>query len=113
MSSHHYHVILLTCANFLFDLPLPFLLNRANYDLFWPLIDNLYSIRVTRHVTSKLGDFTRHHVICRFKRAYNVVPSSTLGPRGRSSKSCDVPFRIVEYDNPVEFHVSGKPANNT
>lgn len=31
--------------NILFTLPLPFSLNIANYKLFWPLIDNVYSIR--------------------------------------------------------------------
>ena len=95
----------------LFNLPLPFSLNRANYDLFWPLIDNVYSIRKTRHITSESCDFIRHNVICRFKRAYNVAPSSSLGPRAgntkRASQSCDVAFRMIEYDDHVEFHVTG------
>ena len=93
----------------LFNLPLPFSLNRANYDLFWPLIDNVYSIRKTRHVTAKSGDFTRHYAICRFKRAYNVPPSSSSGPCAgntkRALKSCDVAFCIIEYDDHVELHV--------
>jgi hypothetical protein len=29
----------------LFTLPVPFSLSQANHDLFWPLIDNVYSIR--------------------------------------------------------------------
>jgi hypothetical protein len=36
--------------NILFTLPLPFSLNSANYRLLWPLIDNVYSIRISRDV---------------------------------------------------------------
>jgi len=96
----------------LFDLPLPFSLSRANYDLFWPLIDNVYSIRMSR--TSR--DSTYHYVICRFKRAYNTTPSSSLGPRAgttkRVVKSCNTTFRLVEYANHVEFHVTGNKICN-
>jgi hypothetical protein len=96
----------------LFDLPIPFSLTIANYKLFWPLIDNVYAIRQSRHVTAKSGDFTRYNVICQFKRSYNVTPSSSLGPRAgitkRVSKSCDCGFRMLEYPSHVEFHVIGE-----
>jgi hypothetical protein len=40
-----------------------------------------------------------------------VAPSSSLGLRAgnikRALKSCDVTFRIIKYDNHVEFHVTG------
>jgi hypothetical protein len=65
---------------------------------------------MTHHVTFQSGDFTHHNVICRFKRKYDVIPSSSLGPRAdntkRSSKLCDVAFRIVEYNDHVKFHVT-------
>ena len=51
----------------LFDLPIPFSLSRTNYKLFWPLIDNVYSIRTTKHVSTSLRAYDRHYVICRFK----------------------------------------------
>lgn len=95
----------------LFDLPLPFSLSRANYNLFWPLIDNIYSIRTTSHVTSQSRDNTRHYVICRFKRTINTAPSSSLGPRASTTKriqrSCNAAFRLVKFNNHVEFHVTG------
>ena len=95
----------------LFDLPLPFSLSIANYKLFWPLIDNVYSIRNSKHVTNISGHYTRHYVICRFKRARTLDPTSSAMSRAsttkRSAKSCDVTFRLLEFDNHVEFHVSG------
>ena len=95
----------------LFDLPIPFSLTIANYKLFWPLIDNVYVIEKTRHVEAQSGDFKRHLISCRFKRAYNVTPSSSLGPRAsstkRSKKQCTVSFRLLEYSDHVEFQLSG------
>jgi len=95
----------------LFDLPLPFSLSRANYDLFWPLIDNVYSIRNTRHATKLSRDYKYHYVICRFKRTSNITPSSSLGPRASSTKrgviSCHTAFRLVEYNDHVEFSITG------
>ena len=94
----------------LFDLPLPFSLSRANYDVFWPLIDNVYSIRTLRRTTSISRDFTYYYVICRFKRAYSAPPSSSQGPRAnttkRSVRSCDTAFKMIEYTSHVEFHVT-------
>ncbi len=100
----------------LFTLPLPFSLSRANYELFWPLVDNVYSIHKTRHVQSQSGDFTRHLVHCRFKRAYKVTPSSSLGLRAvtkRAFTSCKASFRLLEYSSHVEFHViSNQPSDH-
>jgi hypothetical protein len=70
----------------LFDLPLSFSLNTANYKLFWPLIDSVYVIRKTHHVAVESRDLERRLMICRFKRAYNVAPSSSLGPRAGITK---------------------------
>ena len=92
----------------LFNLSLPLRLSTANFKLYWPIIDNVYVIRKTLHVTAKSGDFKRHTVICRLKREVNVVPSSSLGSRAttttRTKKHCNVAFRILEYANHVEFH---------
>ena len=81
----------------------------ADFKLYWPLIDNVYVIRKTRHVTTKSGDFKRHLVDCRFKRTYNIALSSSLGPRAnvtkQSKKQCHVSFRLLEYSDHVDFHV--------
>ena len=92
----------------LFTLPLPFSLSRSNYELFWPLVDNVYSIHKTRYVQSQSGDFIRHLVYCRFKRAYKVTPSSSLGLRAvtkRAFTSYKASSRLLEYTSHVEFHV--------
>jgi hypothetical protein len=64
----------------LFTLPMPFSLSRANYKLFWLFIDNVYSIRMSRGVSSRKRDLRPthqyNHVICRFKRA-RVTPSTS------------------------------------
>ena len=95
----------------LFDLPIPFSLSRTNYKLFWPLIDNVYSFRMKRHVTDESGDYIRHTLICRFKRTTSSAPGSSLGSRAsttkRSIQSCNVSFIIREYVNHVEFHMTG------
>ncbi|TAQ84793.1 hypothetical protein B7494_g6880 [Chlorociboria aeruginascens] len=96
----------------LFKLPLPFSLNIANYKLFWPLIDNVYSIRRSRHSTLSC-DYNYHYVICRFKQARDPtsIPSSSqrASTTKRSIQSCDVSFVIHEFENHVEFyHVTGQ-----
>ena len=70
----------------LFVLPMTFSLNLANYKLFWPLVDNIYSIRTSRPYTSGSGDYKYHYVICRFKRAYQVIPSFSQGPRATTKR---------------------------
>ena len=96
--------------NILFTLPLPFSLNKANYKLFWPLIDNVYSIRTSREAT-RASDHIYHYVICRFKRARDTTPSASQGIRAsttkRAVKSCDVSFKLLEFANHVEFHSIG------
>ena len=91
----------------LFALPIPFSLNLANYKLFWPLVDNIYSIRISRPYTSGSGDYKYHYVICRFKRAYQVTPNSSQGLRAttkRIGRSCNLSFKLLEYANHVEFY---------
>jgi hypothetical protein len=65
----------------LFDLPIPFSLTRANHELFWPFIDNTYSIRKSRDIGFRKHDqrpaHVYHDVICRFKRAHEV-PSAKV-----------------------------------
>jgi len=70
--------------NILFTLPLPFSLTSANYTLFWPLIDNVYSIRKSRDVPAGLSrsrggawvpEHKYHYVICRFKRPRDTASS--------------------------------------
>ena len=94
----------------LFDLPLPFSLNTANYKLFWPLIDNVYFIRTTKHMSTSSRAYNRHYVICRFKRTQTSEPTSSTMLRAsttkRSVKSCDVIFRLLEFENHIEFHMS-------
>ena len=94
--------------NILFTLPLPFSLNTANYKLFWPLIDNVYSIRSSRD-TNRLSNYRYHYVICRYKRARDTLPASSQSSQRasttkRSIKSCDVSFVIKEFVNHVEFY---------
>jgi hypothetical protein len=51
-----------------------------------------------------------HYVICRFKRARDTQPAftSSQGSRAnttkRAVKSCDVTFKLLEFDDHVEFH---------
>ena len=70
----------------LFDLPIPFLLSRTNYKLFWPFIDNVYLFRMKRHVTDELGDYIRHTLICRFKRTTSLAPGFSLRSRASITK---------------------------
>ena len=111
--------------NILFTLPVPFSLNTANYKLFWPLIDNVYSLRKSRDVPANMSRaypnrpaHKHHYVICRFNRARDTLSSSSLkrsrdtpassSQRGsttkRAEKSCDVTFHLLEFEDHVEFH---------
>ena len=86
--------------NIIFTLPIPFSLSIANYKLFWPLVDNIYSIRFSRDIPPKSYDgllrpvHKYHYVICRFKRARDTPPSSSqrTSTTKRAIKSCDVSF---------------------
>ena len=92
----------------LFVLPMTFSLNLANYKLFWPLVDNIYSIRTSRPYTSGSGDYKYHYVICRFKRAYQVIPSFSQGHVLQLSESDDrvaLSFKLLKYTNHVEFYL--------
>ena len=90
----------------LFALPLPFSLSLANYNTFWPLIDNVYSIGKSRDVAKPRPHKSRL-CECRFRRARDVqaVLSSSqyASTTKRAVKSCDIAFRILEYPD----HVSG------
>jgi hypothetical protein len=82
----------------------------ANYQLFWPLIDNVYSIRQSRDVAAIKSRgrpaHKCHYVICRFKRARDSAPSSSqvASTTKRAIKSCDVTFQLLEFSDHVEFH---------
>ena len=94
--------------NILFTLPLLFSLNIADYKLFWPLIDNVYSIRTSRDVT-RPRPYQYHYTICRYKRSRIAPPSSQSSLQRASTtkriiQSCDVSFAILEFQDHVEFH---------
>ena len=99
----------------LFDLPLLFSVRLSTFDRFWPLIDNVYSVRKTTPVISKSGDYEQLAVICQFKQAYHVALSSSQGLRSgstkRASSSYDIEFKIVKYTNHMEFHPTGSSVN--
>ena len=94
----------------LFTLPMPFSLSQANHELFWPFIDNAYSIRSTNDVSLRKVDgrpkHVRHHVICRFKRA-RAAPSASQGKRASSTKratvGCDVSFKLLAFTDHWEY----------
>jgi hypothetical protein len=99
--------------NILFALPVPFSLSTANYKLFWPLIDNVYSIRQSRDIAAFRSRVNPnrpahkyHYVICRFKRARDSPPSSSqrATTTKRAEQSCDVTFQLLEFTDHVEFH---------
>ena len=95
----------------LFTLPVLFSLNKANHELFWPLIDNAYSIRQSESVGFRKRDgrpaHVRHHVICRFKRS-RAVPSASQGKRASSTKrvitGCDVSFNLLAFSTHYEYY---------
>ena len=99
--------------NILFTLPVPFSLNIANYRLFWPLIDNVYSIRWSRDVRANGSRaypnrpaHKHHYVICRLRRARDTPPSLSqrASTTKRAERSCDVTFHLLEFEDHVEFH---------
>jgi hypothetical protein len=53
--------------NILFAISAPFSLSIANYRLFWPLVDNVYSIRNSRDQKNP-QPHKRTYMICRFKQ---------------------------------------------
>jgi MULE transposase domain len=101
-----YHV-----RHILFNLPMPFSLSQANHKLFWPLIDNVYSIRTSNDVNFRKKDsrpaHVRHYVICRFKRA-RAAPSASQGVRASSTKrvlaGCGVSFHLLAFPDHYEYH---------
>ena len=99
----------------LFSLPLPFSLSTTNYKLFWPLIDNVYSIHKTVHVTNHVLH-SRHYVNCRFKRVRRAQSQASQSSRAsttkRSIKSCNVTFRILQFVDHVEFQLNGNQLTN-
>jgi hypothetical protein len=67
---------------------------------------------VTDHVTH-----TYYYVICRFKRTRPTGASISLSQHApttkRAVKSYDVAFKIIEYADHVEFHVTeNQPTNH-
>jgi hypothetical protein len=100
----------------LFQLPMPFSLNISDYNFFWPLIDNFYSIRQTCDIHAKRsrGVWTPahkyHYVICRFKRMYtpSIAASgnttSCASTTKRAAQSCNLSFQLLKFDDHVEFY---------
>ena len=88
----------------LFVLPILFSLNLANYKLFWPLVNNIYSIQKSRSYAIRSGDYKYHYVICRFKRAYEVIPSFSQGPRATTKYTNHVEFCPIKTSASVHDH---------
>ena len=100
----------------LFKLPIPFSLSLANHERFWPLIDNAYVIRKTRHVTRK-DPHILYYVICRFGRKRSPIKPIDESKRTTTTKRddclCNVAFRILKYTNHVEFRpLAAHPTNH-
>jgi hypothetical protein len=91
--------------NILFALSAPLSLTIANQRLFWPLIDNVYSIRNSRDV-KKPQPHKYRYVICRFKRTNEVSMSQQIraSTSKRVIKACDFDFALLEFENHVEYH---------
>lgn len=95
----------------LFTLPLPFSLNTANHELFWSLINNIYSIRQSDTIGFRKRDcrreHVRHRVICRFKRS-RAVPSASQGKRASLTKraiiGCNISFNLLAFSNHFEYY---------
>ncbi|TGO08628.1 hypothetical protein BTUL_0200g00220 [Botrytis tulipae] len=103
-----------TRRQYLFDLNhLPFRLSRSEYDLLWPMVDNVYSDRTQRKTRDGV---ISHYIICRFKR-YTKPTNQSLNPtakrRKRLESTCNVAFKILEYTNHFEFHSTGESINHT
>jgi hypothetical protein len=108
----------------LFTLPLPFSLSAANHKRFWPLIDNVYSIWMSRDVPERqltTNQVTRpgyqlYYVSCRFKRA-RAVPSTSTGARASTSKRVvsgyDVTFQLLKFGDHVEYRLNGQSLSIT
>jgi len=99
----------------LFILPLPFSLSRANHKLFWPLIDNVYSIQTSKDVSLRKRDarpaHVSHRLICRFRRS-RATPSASQGKRASSTKrvisGCDVTLKLLAFPDHYEYHPIGQ-----
>jgi hypothetical protein len=102
----------------LFTLPLPFSLSIANQELFWPLINNAYSIRHSENVgprkRNSRATHVRHCVICRFKRA-RALPSASQGKHASSIKrniaGCDVTFHLLAFSDHYKYWPAKKPSD--
>ena len=95
----------------LFNLSLPFRLSTTDFKLYWPIIDNVYIIRRTSHMTADSGDFKRYTVICRLKWENEVALSSSLKSyittMKRTKRYYNMAFCLLEYVNHIEFHWLG------
>ena len=95
----------------LFTLPIPFSLSRANHELFWPLIDNVYLIQTSNNVNFRKRDsrpaHVRHRVICRFRRPRDA--SASQGKRASSAKRIaigyDISFALLAFSDHYEYHL--------
>jgi hypothetical protein len=98
----------------LFTLPMPFSLSIANHKLFWPLINNAYSIRKLYDVGFQKRNirpaYKQYKVICRFKRVC-AAPLISQGKHASSTKriitSYDVTFNLLAFPNYYKYILVG------
>jgi hypothetical protein len=96
----------------LFTLPISFSLSRANYELFWLLINNIYLIQALNNVRFRKRNsrpaHVHHQVICRFKHIYNA-PLISQGKYTSSSKhiitSYNVSFALLAFLNYYKYYL--------
>jgi hypothetical protein len=103
--------------NIFFTLPLPFSLTLANHNTYWPLVDNVYSLKNSRDVTARDSDTEIHtpayisrQALCRYKLTRDSVPTSSqrASIAKRVAVSCNVSFRVLFFENYIEYHISQK-----
>jgi hypothetical protein len=89
----------------LFGISLPFSLTLANHNTFWPFIDNVYLISLSRDYPTAKPPYGVKYVNCRFKKRQSVVRSTPYKrqPRKRVTQPCDAEFKILLFTNHVEY----------
>jgi hypothetical protein len=110
------HVELSSIRPILFNLPVPFSLTRADYEKFWPFIDNVYATSLTRDYPGQNPPYGVKYIRCRHKHTPRAErPSASIrGPRKRTAISCDVQFKILLFQDHVEcWQLTDKPHFHT
>jgi len=87
----------------LFNLPVPFSLTRADYEKFWPFIDNVYITYQSRNYPFQNPPYGVRYIRCRHKHDPRDRPPAPIrGPRKRAAISCDVRFKLLIFHKHVE-----------